>query len=125
MHIIIEGRIPSKKNSKVIVCRGRFPRVLPSKAYQEWHKEQSLRIGKWEKADGCEMPFKRVSMVEIIFTMPDKRACDLTNKAESIMDLLVDVGILADDSWQVVPQVLLRASGVDPKYPVAEIVITP
>ena len=28
---------------------------------------------------------------------------DLTNKAESVMDLLVDYGVLKDDCWTVVP----------------------
>jgi len=40
--------------------------------------------------------------MSLLFYMPDNRRTDLTNKAESVMDLLVDNGILKDDSWQVV-----------------------
>jgi Holliday junction resolvase RusA-like endonuclease len=54
----------------------------------------------------------------------DKRASDLTNKAESIMDLLVDAGILSDDNWFVVPNVELIFAGVDPKKPRAVIKIS-
>lgn len=125
MIITLFGRIPSKKNSKQIVCRGRFPKVLPSKAYQEWHEEQSLLMGKWYKADGQTLPFQKVKGVEIRFMLPDQRKCDLTNKAESIMDLLVDNGILVDDCWQVTGPVNLIPLGVDHYNPRAEITIIP
>lgn len=42
---------------------------------------------------------------------------DLTNKAESVMDLLVDCGIIVDDSWQVVEKLTLRIGGIDKKNP--------
>jgi Holliday junction resolvase RusA-like endonuclease len=31
----------------------------------------------------------------------DNRRRDLTNMAESVMDLLVDYGVIADDRWQI------------------------
>jgi hypothetical protein len=39
------------------------------------------------------------------------------------MDLLVDGGIIGDDNWNVVPEVLLRCLGIDRKDPRAEITI--
>jgi len=35
---IIPGSIRSKKNSKRIVMAGRYPKLLPSKAYERWEK---------------------------------------------------------------------------------------
>jgi hypothetical protein len=106
--IILKGRIPSKKNSKQIVCRGRFPLVLPSRAYEVWHEEKmwelkAQRIGRIEK----------VSKIEIVIFAPDVRKSDLTNKAESLMDLLVDAEIIEDDNWFVCPEVNIKFGGVD------------
>ena len=53
--------------------------------------------------------------------MPDNRRADLTNKAESIMDLLVDCKVIVDDSWQEVPRLLLNCGGVDQKNPRVDI----
>ena len=53
--------------------------------------------------------------------MPDKRKTDLTNKAESVMDLLVDCGVIEDDSWQFVPKLYLSCLGTDKEKPGATI----
>ena len=39
IHITLPGNIRSKKNSKRVFCRGKFPVVLPSKAYDVWEKQ--------------------------------------------------------------------------------------
>lgn len=113
MRLILKGRIPSKKNSRIIVCRGRFPMSLPSKSYTEWHKEQSQTLPKINTIDNCKMV--------ITFYAPDKRPTDLSNKAESIMDLLVDNKILKDDNWFVVSSLSLILGGIDKDNPRAEI----
>ena len=98
MIIELSGRIPSKKNSKQIVCRGKYPKVLPSAKFAEWHDRamEELEVSDTPKAmiEHCE--------IDMYIRFPDKRKADLTNKAESVMDLLVDYGILKDDAWQVV-----------------------
>lgn len=111
--MIIKGRIPSKKNSKQIVCRGRFPMVLPSKAYKEWHKVASLQLPKIKISDIVELT--------IVFYFPDARDTDLSNKCESVMDLLVDNGVIEDDNWRVVPRLVLQAGGISRDNPRAEI----
>ena len=55
----------------------------------------------------------KVKKVTLSFWAPDKRAADLTNKAESIMDLLVDRGILSDDNWHIIPNIELQFKGID------------
>lgn len=66
-------------------------------------------------------PFDKVRIVEITFYPSTLRKSDLTNKAESVMDLLVDVGIIEDDNWFVVGYLNLRFGGKDTENPRAEI----
>lgn len=46
--------------------------------------------------------------ISLAFGFKDKRHRDLTNLAESVMDLLVDYGTIADDRWQIVRSVHMR-----------------
>lgn len=93
--IRIEGRIPSKKNSRINTKSGRS---FPSKAYSKWHREATVQLltrkVKRERIDSLKS-------ITITFTFGDKRVADLTNKAESVMDLLVDYGFIKDDNWTV------------------------
>jgi Holliday junction resolvase RusA-like endonuclease len=118
MHLSIPGRIPSKKNSKRLGMAGGRPRIFSSHDYEAWHEEMMFRVKKYRP----KKPLLSAS-VAITFFAENRRAFDLTNKAESIMDLLVDAEILADDCWSVVPQVYLRFGAVDAKNPRAEISI--
>lgn len=111
--ITIKGRTPSKKNSRNIVCRGRFPMNLPSDRYVAWHKEALAQLV------GIE-PIKSEHLRITIYP-PDARKADLTNKAESVMDTLVDAGILEDDNWFVVNEITLKFGGIDKENPRAEI----
>lgn len=89
---------------------------LPSNKHRTWHKEASLQL------IGIK-PHHEITNVMIQFYAPDRRKTDLTNKAESIMDLLVDCGVIADDNWFEIPSISLSCDGVDPKNPRAEITI--
>lgn len=115
MKIIIIWRIPSKKNSKMIV-RGR---LISSTKYRERQKAMihymSTEYWVCRQYDSCEM--------HITIYFPDRRKSDLTNKAESIMDLLVDYWILQDDSHDVVYSLHLLSWWVDKDNPRAEILI--
>ncbi len=109
--ILIQGRIPSKKNSRITTRTGRS---FPSKEYTAWHKNASIQlIGQEKIPTGSYLVLK--------FYMPDNRKCDLTNKAESIMDCLVDNHLLEDDSWQIIPNLTLSFQGVDKNNPRCEI----
>jgi len=116
--VVLKGRIPSKKNSRIVFVKNGRLMNLPSKDYVKWHKlasEQVSGIPKWE-TDG-------ISKVELSIWAPDKRASDLTNKAESVMDLLVDNGIIKDDNWWIVNRVELIFKGVDRANPRCEVLI--
>lgn len=112
--IIILGRIPSKKNSRINTRSGRS---FPSSKYTAWHKDASLQIKGAEKIPNG-------SFISLHFFMPDNRRTDLSNKAESVMDLLVDNGIIEDDCWQVIPILSLKGCGIDRENPRVEIYVT-
>src|SRR3990167_9783140 len=102
--ITIIGSVPSKKNSrKVFLAHGRLI-FAPSTNYEKWHKE-ALK----------QLPHIRINPthIEITIFAPDKRKADLTNKAESVMDAMVDAGILEDDNWFVCNDIRLKFGGVD------------
>ena len=92
---------------------------LPSDNYRKWHKDATLQLSALSlpsKLQGCS--------VFIELYAPTKRKGDLTNKAESVMDLMVDNHILEDDNWDCVHRVVLMYGGVDKKDPRVEITIT-
>ena len=107
---ILKGRIPSKKNSKDIIPnkayqktgKGRPYFLISSKKHKEWHS-QAMKQLMLQPSCKCHS----IDHVLINFTFGDRRRTDLTNKAESVMDLLVDYKILNDDSWQEVPKLAL------------------
>jgi len=66
------------------------------------------------------VPIKKAEMTITIF-FPDLRRSDLSNKAESIMDLLVDNRFIEDDNHEVVPKLTLISGGIDRKEPRCEI----
>ena len=117
-NLVLKGRIPSKKNQRRRIMRGGRIFDVPSKDYEAWHEEKL-----WELKSQDTTKVENISRIEITFYAPDKRRADKTNKAESIMDLLVDVGVIEDDNWFVFPELLLKFGGVDREFPRAEIII--
>lgn len=106
MHkIIIYGLTPSKKNSKIISCRGNRPCLFPSSKYTTWHKDALKQLSNINKIDSNELT--------ITFYAGDNRKYDLTNKAESIMDTLVDAGLIEDDNYSIISKLHLHFGGVD------------
>jgi Holliday junction resolvase RusA-like endonuclease len=96
----LDGNIPSKKN------RVRFGKngTYHDKTFTNWHKLAVLQMEP-QRLSGW---FSHTKLVRISFTFESRRIKDLTNAAESVMDLLVDVGILKDDNFQVVPHLELN-----------------
>lgn len=116
----LTGDVPSKKNSKRIFTRGSRPVLLPSENHEAWHEDASWQLKvQTRPAD----PIKKAAVVITIWPSTARKA-DLTNKAESIMDLLVDMEILEDDNWFVVGDNRLIFGGVDKENPRAKVEIT-
>lgn len=99
---------PSKKNGRS--TSKSTGRSFPSGRYARFTRlySQALRAIAPKQTPG------RCS-VKIISVGTSKVAFDLSNKAESIMDLLVDSGVISDDNWKSVPSLKLeRIEDEDP-----------
>lgn len=100
MILTIPYDTPSKKNSRIV--NRRTGRSFPSKAYSDWHVRASLWIRTHYSINALgNGPFS----VSMAFNHGTLRRCDSDNKASSILDLLVDLGVLPDDRWQVVQNI--------------------
>lgn len=99
------GAAPSKKNAKIISCRNNRPMLFPSTRYTEWHKEALQQLVGQPRIDKPGLT--------LTFFAPDNRKFDLTNKAESIMDTLVDAGLLEDDNYSIISDLHLKFGGVE------------
>lgn len=95
--------------------RGR-PVFAPGKVHSDWHAQAAPQLY------GTKT-IPEVKDITLTFYPQSKRKSDLTNKAESVMDLLVDCGVLTDDNWFVVPSLTLKFGGADKENPRVEITI--
>lgn len=99
----IVGEIPSKKN------RVRFnsvtKRTYHDSTFEQWHTAAMWQLA----SQGCKSKprIEKVNSITIHFIYSTLRAKDLSNGAESLMDLLVDMGVIKDDNWKVVPKLVL------------------
>jgi len=108
--LVLFGRIPSKKNGKIMICRGSRPILISTPAYSAWREEQLWKL------KGKKVP-SIITELRLSFYAPDARRTDLTNKAESVMDLLVDARLIEDDNWTVIPKLVLEYIEIDRKNP--------
>lgn len=99
---------PSKKNSKQVFCRWWRPSVMPSKAYQKWHKELTQYYN--ENYSHLDLKWKAF-IVTYFFEIPynkdwskSGRPFDYSNKIESINDFLVDLWIIDDDNYNIIKE---------------------
>lgn len=92
--------------------------MVPSEAHEVWHEEQMWALKRqWPKS--LVLVLTRGCVLTFFFA--DNRGSDLSNKAESVMDLLVDAGVIKDDKWQVIPDLHLKSGGIDKVNPRVEI----
>ena len=97
IHIPLET--PSKKNSRVVDRR--TGRTFPNKRYTEWHKAAALYVRQQHARPLDGGPFA----LYLEFTHGDRVRRDSDNGVSSILDLLVDCGIIPDDNWQIVSKI--------------------
>jgi len=92
--------------------------LVPSDNYAAWHEEKMWELKKYR----VKTPIKKCKMkVQIAF--PDNRRSDLSNKFESLADLLVDAKILEDDDHKLLTGISVDSLGVDKDNPRAIIII--
>jgi Holliday junction resolvase RusA-like endonuclease len=120
MKITLYGRIPSKKNSKNIIKRWWRTFIVSSKEYIKWENEQIEYL--WDnQTEILEWlpPYK----IEYNFYLPDKRKTDLSNKVESINDMLVKFWCIEDDNCEILQELHIYFKWVDKENPRCEILL--
>ena len=101
--IVLKGPFPALKNSKQIFINKKTnkPFITASKEHKEWFQEKSLFLR--QQVPNTFRPIQETRMIDFKLVFPDRRVRDPDNIESSILDLLVDVGILKDDSWTAWP----------------------
>lgn len=94
----ILGETPGKKNSKIWTRSGK---LIPSAKHQKWHQDAMLQLQAQTAITKPEVVDWPVS-ITLTFYHGDQVRRDSDNQAASIMDLLQDAKVLADDRWQIV-----------------------
>ena len=121
MKITVLGRIPSKKNNKsALVIRGRAI-IITNGKHKKWENDAKRQV--LPQVQGMPLPHVPTGRVEFHFYAPDKRRTDLSNKWESVADMLVEAGILEDDNTDILFEILLKFCGVDRENPRAELLL--
>ncbi len=95
---VIPGSIRSKKNSKRIVMAGKYPKLLPSKAYVRWEEafRQELKLACYQKRI---KPTDKPVHVQAVFYYKGREP-DLSGCMESLADACE--GILWENDGQIV-----------------------
>jgi Holliday junction resolvase RusA-like endonuclease len=119
MKFNIEGSIPSKKNCKIMICRGSRPLIISSQKYRDWHTEQAYKIARYRP----NKPYNECK-IEIRYWLPNKRKSDMDNKSSSILDLLKDMEFIEDDCCTCVQILNQSYKGIDKENPRAEVEIS-
>lgn len=95
---IFRGEAASKKNSRrIVTVRGR-PLPIPSKKYVAWEKyarQVILSSGR----PGTPLP---AATLTIRIYHGDMVRRDTNNSTQGVQDVLVDMGVIADDNWMVI-----------------------
>lgn len=101
VELILEGSIPSKKNSRINLRSGVS---IPSTKFTQW-QEGAL----WQVRQQTRERFFKPVHIEVIIYFGTKIRADLDNRLTSILDMLVDGMVLKDDKWQDVPRIAVQA----------------
>lgn len=87
----------SKKNSQRIMVNRKTgkPFIMPSEQYKQYERDAAWFVPR-------RKPIDAPVNIKCLFYMPTRRKVDLTNLLESIDDVLVKTGLLADDNSDIV-----------------------
>ena len=94
MTITIHGQTPSLKNRKKITCKGNRPRMYTEKSVKDWQKDALQELMQYTGQQDGKV------MMDYMFYVKDDAVRDISNMIQSVEDILVEKGLLIDDSWQ-------------------------
>ena len=101
IELVLEGNIPSKKNSRI---NRRDGMSFPNKKFIQWQTD-ALKQVRIQTRQRFLVPVG----IELIIYFGTKGRADLDNRLTSILDMLVEALVLRDDKWQDVPRIAADA----------------
>lgn len=101
VELILEGNVPSKKNSRAMTRTGIS---VPNNKFIQWQNDALKQI----RVQTKERFYTPVS-IELIIYFGTRGRADLDNRLTSILDMLVEGLVLRDDKWQDVPLMTAQA----------------
>jgi Holliday junction resolvase RusA-like endonuclease len=110
----------SKKNSMQIVRCGRFPRLVPSKAYKQYLSD----VGKLGLNKYVSQPISERINVRAMYYMDTRRTVDKTNLENALCDVLKSICLIADDNCLIVASTDGSRVLYDKHNPRTEVTIT-
>lgn len=117
MKIVIEGVIPSLKNSKQLYKNARTGKsfITSSDRSKRWRTDALWQL------KGKDVVTKYPISCTMVFFWGDKRRRDMDNTASGVLDVLRDGGIIEDDDYTHIDTLTLQSGGYDKQNPRVEI----
>jgi len=94
--LIIRGNVPSSKNSRVFSVK--LKKSFKNKLCQEWEKSATKQIFDWKILNKIKEPLEGLNLVSFHFVRDSRRKFDYHNACQIVFDILVECGVLVDDS---------------------------
>ncbi len=98
---IFKGETPAKKNSRRTLRNGKN---IPSRRFEAWHTDSLFSLLHQKRP---AKPIDTPLCIKMVFCHGDRTRRDSDNEATSILDLLQDGLIIADDNWQIVRKICI------------------
>lgn len=101
------GETPAKKNSKILTKSGKF---IPGKVHSKWHTDALIQMNAQIHRMQPNMPnlIDEPIILRVDFYHGNLIRRDSDNQLSSILDLLQDSKVLADDKWEIVREIHVR-----------------
>lgn len=115
--LVIEGNVPSLKNSKQLFVNRRTGKsfITSSQASKAWVEAALWQLKGKQPAQGLPVA------VTMCFYFKGKHRKDLDNVASSVLDVLKTGGVIEDDDYLHVCPLTLDFGGIDKENPRVEI----
>lgn len=100
--IMLKGEVVAKKNHRIVTKKANKTINIPSKEYKAWHEKAEIQIARQKiGVVKAKTPLDVPCCILVFLCHKDKRRRDGDNQVSSVLDLLVDTGVLKDDKWQI------------------------
>lgn len=102
VELVLDGTIPSKKNSRVNTPDGKS---FPSTKFTQWQNDAIVEVRRQSRHR-----FFGLVQIELILYFGTLGKADTDNKVTSILDMLVAAMMLKDDYWESVARTTYEAA---------------